>query len=135
MSLFLYFAAAFGLAFIVGHSYITRPVREVLVLRAPTLVILLECPACFGTWVGTFVGLIAPGLFGFDGVWDQRLLAGVTAGCATAGVNYALAVWTRIIPTQVDLQSLANDDSQVQALREQALTSLNKLVEPKEKKP
>jgi hypothetical protein len=59
----VYTVAAFGLAYIVGHSRISRPVRlalwDVGGFWAQTFVTLLECPACFGFWIGLAMGLAA----------------------------------------------------------------------------
>jgi hypothetical protein len=50
--------AAMGLAWIVGHSAISLPLRTALHRRSPFLVELLECPGCFGFWTGLAVGLV-----------------------------------------------------------------------------
>lgn len=104
---------AFGLAYIVGHSSISRPVRVLLggVPAAPELgraavpgmfgpvgewfCELLECPACFGFWTGLVGGftvlraddLSAPAQFGWC-VW---------VGCVTTGFNFILGRLTRLI--------------------------------------
>lgn len=56
----VYTIAAFGLAYIVGHSAISRPLRLALWdVGGPFLkfiVTLLECPACFGFWIGLTTG-------------------------------------------------------------------------------
>lgn len=62
-----YFLAAFGLAYIIGHSKISLPFRQALdpgpkiesqgdVFRS-WLLILLECPACLGFWIGLAAAL------------------------------------------------------------------------------
>jgi len=102
--------AAFGLAYIVGHSKISLSFRlllggrpaddptqyspparpEILPLipvAGPWLVDLLECPACFGFWEG-FIGSFVLG---------QAFEAAVLAGCAVAGSNFILGRATRLI--------------------------------------
>lgn len=100
MNLVLYFLAAFGLAYIVGHSAISMPLR--LFIAGPsekprvfftTLIELIECPACLGTWIGLIVGGLEPSLF-LQSWWLMGALAG---GCATAGVNFLLATWAGLI--------------------------------------
>lgn len=88
VALALYFFAAFGLSFIVGHSKISLPFRQLLggwvehtavpsvatgevhghiqhhrpmvPVLGPFFVALVECPGCLGWWVGAFTGLVAP---------------------------------------------------------------------------
>jgi hypothetical protein len=94
----LYFAAAFGLAWIVGHSSISRPFRMLLWGGMPDqpaasavrgfLVELAECPGCFGFWVGLAVGFFVPELFPLPLI---RPLVAVGLGCATAGLNIGFA--------------------------------------------
>lgn len=60
IALVLYLLAAFGFAFVVGHSKISLPLREALANNARGfrlwLVALLECPGCLGWWTGAAVG-------------------------------------------------------------------------------
>lgn len=70
MILAIYFLAAFGLAYVVGHSVISKPWREVIAIyaygndggtsdkRLAWLLTLIECPMCFSWWVGLVCGLI-----------------------------------------------------------------------------
>lgn len=50
------------LTYLVTRSYIIAPLKDKLMTRAPILWYLLDCPVCFGTWVG-FV-LAVPTYFG-----------------------------------------------------------------------
>lgn len=105
MAVFLFYIfAAFGLAYIVGHAAITKPLRSWLYrerLAGPwpliiveaigrTLVDLLECPACFGFWTGVIA--VAFGALDATGFWMA-----VAWGLFTAGTNYTLAKVTRLI--------------------------------------
>jgi hypothetical protein len=107
--------ACFGLAYIVGFSVISLPVRNLLggipELRDEDRVVvpaqrgllgtpgewlckLLECPACFGFWTGALWG---PYLVGLDaatpGLFNKVLLL----GCMVAGSNFTVAKLTRLI--------------------------------------
>lgn len=57
-----YTVAAFGFAYVVGHSRISRPVRLALWdVGGPFVrlfVELLECPACLGFWIGGVTGVV-----------------------------------------------------------------------------
>lgn len=119
-----YLLFAFGLAYIVGHSTISLPFRiflggtpakhfDPLDLASTTsasvpakpgalgplgdfLCALIECPACFGFWIGLgygFTGLLAPpaDLIAVHYLWPVML------GCVTAGSNYAVSRLTRLI--------------------------------------
>lgn len=65
---FIYFAfAAFGFAYIVGHSKISLPFRMTLDPVSGTmrfrfvrtwLLALIECPACLGFWQGLLFGAL-----------------------------------------------------------------------------
>jgi hypothetical protein len=57
LSLFVHTLAAFGLAYVVGHSVITRSLREWIAGDESSrmrfyVITLLECPACLGFWMG-----------------------------------------------------------------------------------
>lgn len=58
--LILFSFCAFGFWYIVGRSMISRIPRERLWARdisiVRILILLVECPACFGTWTGVLVG-------------------------------------------------------------------------------
>lgn len=111
MGLFFYTFAAFGLAYIVGHSSISLPFRMALdpgeeltrpgqALRAFVLM-LIECPACFGFWTGAFAGLLYVAVDGTyypkEGALARFMFA---AGLAlyTAGTNFTLSRLTNLIP-------------------------------------
>lgn len=106
-----YLLGAFGLAYIVGFSVISYPVRfwlggapapVVLDAAGPPpkaipgalgpfgdfLCKLLECPACFGFWTGLVTGLT---------VRSDSILVAVWLGCATSGSNFILARVTRLV--------------------------------------
>lgn len=96
--LFLYFAAAFGFAFAVGHSEITYGFRLSLSkfedhTLAWWFLKLLECPPCLGFWIGLISaasGLVVPPSFSF--------LPGVfVLAFATVGVNLLLGRWTGLV--------------------------------------
>ena len=63
MALLVYTVSAFGLAYIVGHSKISLPFRQawadtsmnvtgVSYALRTFILDLVECPACFGFWIG-----------------------------------------------------------------------------------
>lgn len=67
--LVIYTVAVFGLAYVIGHAEVTRALRETLhdgpgpLPRTRRLVVvLMECPACLGFWLGLGFGLWAPPL-------------------------------------------------------------------------
>lgn len=100
--LVFYTFAAFGFAYVLGHAVISRPFRDALYSLGQTfpplrwLVLLLECPACFGFWTGLGVGLWA---FDLDG--GYRILAAAILACYTAGVNFALGKLLGLMPPEV----------------------------------
>ena len=93
----LFFVSAFGLAYIVGHSKISLPLRTLvggtpsgappLFPGAAMLIEMLECPACFGFWIGLVYGSGREGTFRGAVLW----------GLATSGVNFALGRWTKLL--------------------------------------
>lgn len=130
MNILFYAVTAFGLAYIVGHSVITRWIREWLAgldfvkcdacdrivvddhtevtsgwkcdacgsgiyyeVISPRrwIVMLLECPACFGFWIGVTTVVL--------GLTDSAptLRNAVALGLFTSGSNYILAKITRLI--------------------------------------
>ena len=110
---FIYFAAAFGLAFIVGHSQISLPIR-VLVHRMGALgrfvVELLECPACFGFWTG-FFWVVVPGSSMLPVLLPTgRLGWALVLGCATSGVNFFLANYSGLSHGSIAAATVAADD-------------------------
>jgi hypothetical protein len=96
--LFVYTFAAFGLAYIVGHSVISKPVRLALydVNRRWSLFILdlVECPACFGFWIGLIAALTLL-WFKLDALFTFPLVAFLPL--YTSGANYTLGRITRLI--------------------------------------
>ncbi len=91
----LYVFAAFGFAYVVGHSVISRTAREALWEAgevAPItrwLVMLVECPACLGFWTGLVAGLVSG--------WRSRA---ILLAFFTSGTNLVLATFTGIMPAQ-----------------------------------
>lgn len=104
----LYFLAAFGLAYIVGFSKITINLRVTLAgetsisspavkkplipVVTPWLVDLIECPACFGMWIGAAASFYMPAPAALP--WWAWLLV---LGCATSGANFVVGRLTRLI--------------------------------------
>jgi hypothetical protein len=113
----LYLLGAFGLAYIVGHSAISLPVRialsglpeqrdgngAIVVPRRPGkfgplgdfLGALIECPACFGFWEGVAASFI---IFGHqDAGWLACAGWAVAVGCITSGFNFIAGRLTGLI--------------------------------------
>lgn len=98
ISLLVYAVASFGFAYIVGHSKISLPMRQMIDPGAPTVemtggkvargvfLMLLECPACLGFWTGLFAAL-------FLNVWPDVSHLGSPLACAlfTSGSNLLLS--------------------------------------------
>lgn len=108
--LFFYTVAAFGLAFILGFSKISLPVRMWIdpgskvttFLRLIRLFILtlIECPACLGFWTGFLYGLWVFGVFEppiFDGASTSFA---VMLGLYTCGTNFILGRVTGLVPIE-----------------------------------
>ena len=103
-ALLFYTVAAFGLAYILGHAQISLGIRTRLFdLCWPTkwLVELVECPACFGTHLGFWFGVLAPAAWTIAIIpvplplnW---LTAGVWLGLYTAGAGFLLGRATGLI--------------------------------------
>jgi ribose/xylose/arabinose/galactoside ABC-type transport system permease subunit len=97
VSLIVYTVASFGLAYIVGHSRISRPVRLALhdsggpALRL--LVEILECPACFGFWTGLIAGTV------LTITRHEPLIVSIGVGCYTTGSNFLIGRATGLIPS------------------------------------
>lgn len=92
----IYAVAAFGLAYILGHAVISQGAREALWERgnaARAIVMLLECPACCGFWIGLIVGAMD---FVFYDVHDMAR-RGFLAACFTAGSNFILGRLTKLV--------------------------------------
>jgi hypothetical protein len=111
LGLLFYTVAAFGLAYIVGHSTISLPFRMVIdpgpetttpkAVLAAWFLMLIECPACFGFWEGLFFGMLyaaADGpLYPREGALAKMLWA-VGLALYTCGANFILARLTSLIP-------------------------------------
>lgn len=101
--LLIYSFCAYGLAYIVGESKISLPLR--MWIEPPSvrdakvswliqcfdsirLVVLslIECPACFGTWVGFFYGLWSAPTF-----MPPETRGAVLLGLYTCGSNHFLS--------------------------------------------
>jgi hypothetical protein len=103
MPLAFWLLASFGAAYIVGHSRISLWPRQWFALKVSERPLeFIECPACFGTWLGFLGGSIWPleltgGLLQastFSGAVPLTKLAlagALLVGCATAGSNYLLS--------------------------------------------
>ena len=114
--------AAFGLAYVVGHSTISLPFRTWLggtpekvegvdvdtkgLKITPAkpgamgplgdfLCSLIECPACFGWWTGLIAGCC--GFVSTAGLDISTFGWPLTLACVTSGSNYALGRLTRLI--------------------------------------
>lgn len=90
--LIFYTIAAFGLAYILGHSSISLAPRTWLASKSAWLTELLECPACLGFWIGLFWALPYWGLAD----WRHFLAYPVY----TAGANFLLGRLTRLIESE-----------------------------------
>jgi len=99
----VYFAAAFGLSFVVGFSALTQPGRDLLAfsenVSSKLMCKLLECPGCLGFWTGFCLGVVefVPDIFG-----KSRLVFAVALGFATCGVNMVLAAACGLLVERVE---------------------------------
>lgn len=88
--------ACFGLAWIVGHSRISRPFRLALWdaggFWLHLLVEGLECPGCFGFWSG-----LAVGFYVLHQAHDGPFVVPLAVACYTSGANYLLGRATGLI--------------------------------------
>jgi hypothetical protein len=83
IALIFYSFAAFGLAYVAGHAVITRWIREWMFNHGvipKTIVMLVECAACFGFWTGFIFGL----------VMNFSLIFSIVIGLYTTGSNTLL---------------------------------------------
>jgi hypothetical protein len=89
----VYIVAAFGIAYVFGFALITKRAREIMFSFAPTrwLVLLIECPACFGFWIGilaVMLDVVPFTLLDYNGLqW----------AFFTSGSNLILAKLTKLI--------------------------------------
>lgn len=90
VALFLHFTASFGVAFVLGHSVISLPLRNWLQNRGAVgsfLLALFECPACLGWWLGA-----TSAIFGLMALVVTPTLLGVMSSAfATSAVNLIAA--------------------------------------------
>ena len=93
-ALVFYTVAAFGLSYIVGHSRISRGFRVWFAnYISEWLVELVECPACFGFWLGLVLG---SAMLGRGGLLPEVasslpwLVVAIAIGCYTSGAGYLL---------------------------------------------
>lgn len=108
----LWILMQFGLAYIVGHSAISRPFRELLApeelktfghaLRQFT-VTLVECPACFGFWAGG-ISLWVASIYVTMPV--PLYVACPAAALVTSGSNYLLARLTGLVPPVIEVETM-----------------------------
>jgi hypothetical protein len=97
----VYAVAAFGFAFIVGHSRISLPARALMqtvgerllpiaALPFRFVLMLIECPACLGFWEGLAYALaFHPSWASW---WELALF--------TSGSNFLLGRFSRLIPDE-----------------------------------
>lgn len=100
-ALFIFFAAHFGFAYIVGHSKLSFPFRAAFVGDGKStlrqwIVALVECPACLGFWTGAFSGAFAwPIALSTDfGSVGFRVFV---SALAVSAVNFVLATYTKLM--------------------------------------
>lgn len=100
LTLFVYVNAAFGFAYIAGHSKISLPFREWIdpggeinsygkALRA-FLLALIECPPCLGFWTGVAAYFLVP----------KGTIGVVTLALFTASTNFIIGRATNLIPKE-----------------------------------
>lgn len=104
-SLVLYYLAAFGLAYIAGHSVISEPLRTFVggTIDRPRpffgwIVSLVECPACFGTWIGALAGALEPSLF----LQGSVLMGAGVGALTTCAINLLLGKRAGLMPSEPD---------------------------------
>lgn len=95
IALVIYVGAAFGLAYIVGHSKISYPFRNWLGKRGALgawLALLLECVACFGWWTGFVIGFTgnSPVREWWPFMPGSPWVHAIVLGLFTSGVNFLL---------------------------------------------
>lgn len=98
--LLLYTVACFGLAFVIGQSKISLPLRLLLepqddrqVFRV-WVTLLLECPACLGFWFGLIYGLATGFTFGFPLMGP---MGAVGLALYTCGANLLLSALSGLL--------------------------------------
>lgn len=93
--LIVYSIGAFGLAWTIGHSALTYPLRKTLAAHFPTLVEGLECLGCIGFWIGVGAGVGYS--VGSNVSTDVAFWIAVTIPFYTTGSNYILGRLTGLI--------------------------------------
>ncbi len=94
-ALFVYTFAAFGIAYICGFSKISYPFRVRLgqTVAGNFFMSLIECPACFGFWLGALAGICASFVFVNLSWWALAIIL----GAYTSGTNFILGVFTGLM--------------------------------------
>jgi len=96
ISMFVYCFAVLGFSYVLGFSKLTLPFREAGAKNPVTkiLVLLVECPACLGFWVG-----IAALIFRIDPLHlSVTIWNAIYFGLFTSGINLFLALRSGLIP-------------------------------------
>jgi len=103
-ALVAYLLTTFGFCYVVGHSKISLPVRELLskALLGRMLLALVECPACLGWWVGLLTAGSYPPLTPFPVFPHETWLNVFAWAFATCGAHYLLACWSGWISEDAD---------------------------------
>lgn len=103
-ALFIYTHAAFGVAYLIGHSKASEPIRDFIMGNAEvatasawrvtrrTFVMLIECPVCISTWIGGFAGIVLGRALG-----GHHAALAVLFACYTAGASFLLGKLTHLI--------------------------------------
>ncbi len=100
VALLFYSVSAFAISYIVGHSTLSKLWRERIWgddpetarnVVAVAIVLLLECPACFGFWTGVVAALVGTTPFVVEH------LDVVAWGLFTSGSNLILAKVTKLV--------------------------------------
>lgn len=124
MLFLLFFAAHFGLAYVVGFSGISLPFRTWFATKGTVgafFVQLLECPACFGFWAGLLSAVLVPQQVFLSGAFNGALVTSVLhallLGFAVAGINMATALLTGLVtsPHKAKLEQLKSAELDLEA--------------------
>jgi hypothetical protein len=95
INLLIYCFAALGLSYVLGFSKLSKPFREMGAKMPITyvLVLLVECPACLGFWIG-----VAAVAFRFAPLpIAATIWHAIYFGLFTAGTNLFLALRSGLI--------------------------------------